>query len=162
MVALALLTVLSLLWMARRVRRRGRFGPSSSAARRSLSPVVLGLGGWFLGALIVSTTVPDVRFDDQLLVTLAVGAPIGAGVYLAWAHRDWSAGIRTAGFAAATVGALVGAWLGFHATDGLLAPIAAVVGAAAGANGALLAIDIRWDRLVRDRVEDCGKIGVNP
>jgi len=55
------------------------------------------------------------------------------------------------GFAAAVGGALVGAWLGFHATEGLLALITAIVGAAVGGNVTLLGLDIAWDRQVRDR-----------
>jgi hypothetical protein len=45
----------------------------------------------------------------------------------------------------------VGARLGFNATEGLLAVITTIVGAAAGGNLALLALDIAWDWLVRDR-----------
>ena len=53
MVGLGLITVLSLLWLPRRVHKRGRFGRKSSATLRSLYPIVLGLGGWFAGVLIV-------------------------------------------------------------------------------------------------------------
>jgi hypothetical protein len=58
------------------------------------------------------------------------------------------------GFAAAAAGALVGAWLGFNVTSaafGALAPLLAIVGAAVGGNLLLLALDISWDRQVRDR-----------
>jgi hypothetical protein len=81
--ALAALTVLSLLVMARLVRTRGRIGPKSGALLRSVYPLVLGLGGWFLGALIVLTTMPGVRIDNKLLIILSVGVPIGLGAY--WA-----------------------------------------------------------------------------
>ena len=91
MVGLALLAVLSLLWMARRVRKRGHFGRKASATLRSLYPIVLGLGGWFLGALIVMTTMPGVPLDNELLAVLSVGVPVGLGIYFAWVHRDWSA-----------------------------------------------------------------------
>jgi pimeloyl-ACP methyl ester carboxylesterase len=151
MIGLALLTVLSLLWMGWRVHKRGRFGRKAGATLRSLYAIVLGLGGWFLGVLIVITTMPGIALDDELLAALSVGAPIGLGVYLAWVNRDWSAQIRVTGFAAAVGGALVGAWLGFHAAAGLLALIAAIVGAAVGGNATLLALDIAWDRQVRDR-----------
>jgi pimeloyl-ACP methyl ester carboxylesterase len=60
MVGLVLLTVLSLLWMARRVHKRGRLGRKTSALLRSLYPIVLGLGGWFVSVLIVITTMPGV------------------------------------------------------------------------------------------------------
>ena len=77
--------------MARRVHRRGRFGRKASATLRSLYPIVLGLGGWFLGVLIVLTTMPGVPLDDALLAALSVGVPIGLGIYFAWVNRDWSA-----------------------------------------------------------------------
>ena len=64
MLGLAALTVLSLLWMARRVHRRGAYGRKASAALRTLYPIVLGLGGWFLGVLIVLVAVPSVPLDD--------------------------------------------------------------------------------------------------
>jgi hypothetical protein len=151
MVGLALLAVLSLLWTARRVHKRGRFGPKTSATLRSVYPIVLGLGGWFLGALIVLTTLPGVPLDDEVLAVLGVGVPVGLGIYWAWVNRDWSAKTKTTGFAVAVGGALLGAWLGFHSTEGLFALITAIVGAAAGANVILLALDISWDRRARDR-----------
>ena len=97
MVGLALLALLSLLWMSRRVCNRGRFGRKASAALRSVYPIVLGLGGWFLGAMIVMTTMPTVPLDSEVLAGLSVGLPIGLGVYLAWVHRDWSARPRPSG-----------------------------------------------------------------
>jgi hypothetical protein len=48
-------------------------------------------------------------------------------------------------------GALVGAWAGFNAPDGLLALITAIVGAAVGANLTLIALDISGDRSGRRR-----------
>jgi pimeloyl-ACP methyl ester carboxylesterase len=150
MVGLAVLMVLSLILMARRVRKRGRFGRKASATLRSLYPIVLGLGGWFLGVLVVITTMPGVPLDDELLAVLSVGLPIGLGIYYAWADRDRPARTRTAGFVAATAGALVGAWLGFNATTDLLALITSIVGAAAGANLILLAYDIARERSARE------------
>jgi hypothetical protein len=151
MVSLALLTVVSLLWMARWVHKRGRFGPAASATLRSLYPIVLGLGGWFLGTLIVLTTMSGVSLDNALIATLSVGVPIGLGVYLAWVDPDWSAKTRIMGFAAAISGALIGAWLGFNATSGFFVIATAIVGAAVGANLILLALDIIWDRSNRSR-----------
>jgi hypothetical protein len=142
MVGLALLTVLSLVWMARRVHRRGGFGGKASATLRSVYPIVLGLGGWFLGALIVITTMPGVPLDDELLAMLSVGVPVGLGTYLAWVRRDWSAQTKSIGFAAAAAGALAGAWLGFHATTGLVALVTAIAGSIAGANLALILLDM--------------------
>jgi hypothetical protein len=151
MLAVAALAVVSLLWMPIRVRRRGAFGRKASATLRWLYPVVLGLGGWFLGVLIVITTMPGVGLDDELLAALSVGVPIGLGIYFGWVNRDWSAMTKTTGFAAAAAGALVGARLGFNATDGVLAVLTTIVGAAAGGNLTLVALDIAWDRQARDR-----------
>ena len=151
MTGLALLAVLSLLWMARRVHKRGPFGPKASATLRSVYPLVLGWGGWSLGALIVLTTMPGVHLDDELLATVSVGVPVGLGIWLAWVNRDWSAPAKTTGFAAAAAGALIGAWLGFRAATGLLAVITAIAGAAAGANLLLLVLDISRERRARGR-----------
>jgi pimeloyl-ACP methyl ester carboxylesterase len=142
MVTLALLTVLSLLWMGRHVRQRGRFSPGPSALLRSAYPIILGVGGWSLGALIVLTTNPGIPLADGLLAALAVGAPIGMGVYLAWVNRDKSRRARTIGLAAALLGALVGARLGFDAIDGPMAVVTTLAGAIVGANLVLLGLDI--------------------
>ena len=146
MVGLPLLVLLSLLWMARHVRRHGSFGRKTSASLRSLYPIVLGLGGWLLGVLIVITTMPGVPLDSELFAVVAVGVPIALGIYGAWVHRDWSARSKTAGVAAAVAGALVGAWVGFNATEGLLALPTAIVGGAVGANLLLIILDISRTR----------------
>jgi pimeloyl-ACP methyl ester carboxylesterase len=151
MLSLAALTVFSLALMARRLARRGAYGRKASAVLRSVYPVVLGLGGWFLGVLIVLTTMPTVPIDHELLAGVSVGAPIGLGVYFAWANRDWTAATKLTGLAAAVSGALVGAWLGFNATEGLAALLATIAGAAVGANLTLIGLDIAWDRQARDR-----------
>jgi pimeloyl-ACP methyl ester carboxylesterase len=144
MVGLAVITVLSLLWMA--VRRTPRFGRKKSVLMRSLYPIVLGLGGWFVGVLLVITTMPGVPLNDLRLATLSVGLPVALGIYYAWLNRDWPARTRLTGFVAAVIGGLVGAWLGFHAGADLLALGTAIVGAVAGANLTLLALDISWAR----------------
>jgi pimeloyl-ACP methyl ester carboxylesterase len=152
MVGFILLTLVSLLWwMPRRVQKRGGFGPVGSALLRSAYPPVLGLGGWFLGVLIVLTTGLAIPLDNALLAVLGVGAPIGLGVYLAWVHRDWSAKTKLGGVLGAMGGALAGAWLGFLATAGLLALVTAIVGAAVGANLVLVGLDLFWDRSGRPR-----------
>jgi pimeloyl-ACP methyl ester carboxylesterase len=156
MVGLALLAVLSLLWMSGRVRRCGSFGRKASASLRSLHPIVLGLGGWFVGVIVVLTTMPTVPLDNDVLAGLSMGLPIGLGIYWAWVHREWSATTRAVGFAAAVGGALVGAWLGFNATTGLAALLTTMVGAAAGGNLTVLALDIAWDRSARDRLAETG------
>jgi pimeloyl-ACP methyl ester carboxylesterase len=151
MLALAALTLLSLLVMALRVRWRGAYGRKGSAVLRSIFPMVLGLGGWALGVMLVLAAMPGTPVDDELVVALSVGVPIGLGIYLAWVNRDWSAATRATGFAAATGGALVGAWLGFDATEGMLALLTAIVGAAVGGNLTLIHLDVAWDRRAHDR-----------
>jgi putative drug exporter of the RND superfamily len=151
MAGLGLLTVLSLLWMPRRVHKRGRFGRKASVALRSLYPMLLGLGGWFGAVLVVQATKADVPLDDAQLAVLAMGVPIGLGLYFAWVNRDWSAATRWKGFVAATGGALVGAWLGFNAGKGLIALVTTIIGATVGGNLILLVLDISWDRRVRNR-----------
>lgn len=155
MLALAGLTVLSLVLMALRVRWRGPFGRTSSVVLRAVFPLVLGLGGLCLGVLIVLTTNAGIALTDELVVALSVGVPVGLGVYLAWVNRHSLTPTGT-GLAAAAGGALVGAWLGLDATDagfGFVAPFVAIVGATAGANLALLLLDIAWDRQARVRSE---------
>jgi pimeloyl-ACP methyl ester carboxylesterase len=147
MVGLALLTVLSLLWMYVHVHRRGPFGRKTSAVLRSLYPVVLGLGGWFAGVLLVTTTMETTPIDSPLLAVLGVGVPVGLGVYLAWV----SAPSKGFGFLVAMIGALLGAWLGFHAGTDLLALITAIVGATAGANLGVVVLDIWRERSVGER-----------
>jgi hypothetical protein len=76
MLGLSALAVLSLLWMALRVRWQGSFGRKSSVVLRAVYPIVLGVGGWLLGALVVLTTAPE-SLDDDVLAALSVGLPIG-------------------------------------------------------------------------------------
>jgi pimeloyl-ACP methyl ester carboxylesterase len=147
----AALTVVSLLVLPFRVYGRGRVGRKSSAAIRSLYVVLLGIGGWFAGLLIVLTTMPSVPIDDELLGALSVGVPVALGTYFAWVHRDWAAQVKLIGFAATAAGALFGAWLGLHVVGGMFAVVTAVVGATVGANALLLALDIAWDVQARDR-----------
>jgi hypothetical protein len=148
MLSFAALTVLSLLWLA----LRGRpFGRKSSVTLRSVYAIVVGFGGWFLAELIVLTALPTLALDGELLTALATGLPIGLAIYFAWARREWSAATKATGFAAATAGALVGAWLGFNVLAGLLGLVTALLGAVAGGNLALLALDIAWDSQARDR-----------
>jgi hypothetical protein len=67
MLGLTALTVLSLVWMPLRVLRRGPFGRKSSRALRSVYAPLLGIGGWFTGALVVLTAMPTVPLQDELL-----------------------------------------------------------------------------------------------
>ena len=150
--ALATLTVLSLLWMAWWVHKRESFGRTASAVLRSLYPIILGVSGFLLGILIVLTTMPSIPIDNDLLVALSIGLPVGLGIYLAWVHRNWSAQSKGVGLAAAVAAALAGAWLGFHATPGLTALVTAILGAVAGANLVLILLDMARARSVDDRI----------
>lgn len=151
MVGFAGLAALSLLWLARRAGRWGGFGRTTSVVLRSIYPLVPGLGGWFLGALVVMTFWPAIPLDNGLLAVVSVGVPIGLGTYWAWVRRDWPAQARTAGLVAALGGALISAWLGLNAADGPLALATTIVGATVGANLALIFLDIARDRPGRDR-----------
>jgi hypothetical protein len=149
MAGFIVLGVLALLWMPGRVRRRGSVGRVTGALLRTMLPLVLGLGGWSLGALIVLTTMPTVPLDDELLAGLSIGLPVGLGMYWAWVHRDWQASARAVGFCAALGGGLVGAWLGFNASGGLLALPTTIIGAGVGSNVALIFLDVARERGVR-------------
>jgi uncharacterized membrane protein YfcA len=77
--------------------------------------------------------------------------PVGLAIYWAWRNRGWTAATKLTGFVAGVGGALLGAWLGFHAGTDLLALVTAFLGAIAGANLALVVLDIARDRKARDR-----------
>ena len=151
MLGLAALTVLSLLWIALRVRWRGPFGRKASGALRSVYALLLGVGGLLLGVLIVLTALPRVPINDGLLATLSVGVPVGLGLYFAWVNPGWSVRTKAIGFAAAAAGAILGAWLGFNATEGAFPLLTAIAGAAVGGNLIVFALDIAWDKQARDR-----------
>jgi hypothetical protein len=142
LLGLVVLMVLSLIVLARRVGSRERIGPVAAGALRSIYPIMLGLGGWSLAALIVLTTMPGVRITNELVVITSVAVPAGLGIYWAWVHRSWSAATKRAGGAAAGLGALAGAWLGFEAAVVPLALLTAIAGAVAGANLALILLDL--------------------
>ena len=149
MVGFALLTLLSLIWMPLRIRRRGRYGRKAAAGLRALCPIVLGFGGWFFVALTALVLWPTLPLDNQALGVLSIGIPIGLGIYWAWVDPDWAKDARSRGFLAAAGGALIGAWLGFNATVGLLALITSILGAAAAANLALITYDVSRARSAR-------------
>ena len=151
MLGLAALTVLSLLWMALRVRRRGPFGRKSSAVLRVALPDRARPGR--LVPRRADRAHDDARCrrsTDELLASLSVGLPVGLGVFLAWVDRG-SAAPATRG-SRRRRGRALGAWLGFNVTAaafGFLAPFVAIVGATAGANLFLIALDVAWDRQTR-------------
>jgi hypothetical protein len=147
MLGFALLTVFSLLWMPWRVKTRGRLGRRASVLLRSVYPLVLGLGGWFLASLTVLIAAPRVPINGELLVALSMGVPIGLGIYWAWVERDRPAETKRIGLAGALLSAIVGGWLGFHVTADLLAVFTTIAGAAAAANLGLITLDIARDRV---------------
>lgn len=142
MLGVVAVSALSLVAMAARVRRRGRIGGRASAVLRSIFPLVLGLGGWSLGALIVLTTMPTVRIDNEALIVGSVGAPVALGIYWAWVHRAWSVVTKRAGRAAVVIGTFAGAWLGFHAGSVEMAMITTIAGAIAGGNLGVIVVDL--------------------
>ncbi|MEA2244742.1 MAG: hypothetical protein QOD24_4298 [Solirubrobacteraceae bacterium] len=141
MVGLALLTVLSLAWMAGRVRRRGSLGRGTRVVARSAWALLLGLGGWFAGAVLALIALPSVPIDAELLMVLSMAVPVAIASSYGWRAPDRAA-TNTASLAAAVAGALVGAWLGFTSTTGMLAVATTLAGAVAGTNLALIACDI--------------------
>jgi pimeloyl-ACP methyl ester carboxylesterase len=142
MMGFGLLMILSLLLMWRRAHKRGGVGRKASAILRSVYLLVLGLGGWFTGLIIVLAALPTVPLDSELMAVLSIGTPIGLGTYWAWVNRDRPARATTIGIWVALTGALIGALLGFNATSGLMAVITTIIGAAAGANLGLIALDV--------------------
>jgi pimeloyl-ACP methyl ester carboxylesterase len=141
LVALTTLMAAPLVAMARHVRRRGGFGPVAGALLRSLYPILAGLGGWSLGALIALAT-PGVSLVDQLPAVLGIGSPVGLVIWLAWVPSGRTHSATMKGFVGALSGALLGGWLGFHAGGGVTSVGTTIIGAIAGANLALILLDL--------------------
>jgi pimeloyl-ACP methyl ester carboxylesterase len=148
MIGFALLAVIWLVVLAIRIRRRGGTGRKTGAWIRSAGPIVFGLGGWFLGALLILRfwLWPSQPLDDELLAVVSIAVPIWLGVYAGWVRTDTPKAMRAKGIGAAGVGAVVGAVLGFNVTSGLIALITTIIGAAAVSNLSLLVLDIWVER----------------
>ena len=148
MIGVALLAVIWLVVLAIRIRRRGGTGRKTGAWIRSAGPIVFGLGGWFLGALLVLRfwLWPSGPLDDQLLAVVSIAVPIWLGVYAGWVRTDTPKAMRAKGIGAAGVGAVVGAVFGFNMTSGLIALITTIIGAAAVSNLSLIVLDIWTER----------------
>ena len=99
------------------------------------------MGGWFLGALIALTFLPSVSLSDESLAIVASSVPVAVGLYLAWTRRDRDRATKVAGILAAATGALLGGWLGFVTASGVMALLTTVIGATAGGNIALIALE---------------------
>ncbi len=146
MIGVALVAVIWLVVLAIRIRRRGGTGRKTGAWIRSAGPIVFGLGGWCLGALLVLRFWPSRPLDDQLLAVVSIAVPIWLGVYAGWVRTDTPKAMRAKGIGAAGVGAVVGAALGFHVTSGGIALITTIIGAAVVSNLSLLVLDIWTER----------------
>jgi pimeloyl-ACP methyl ester carboxylesterase len=146
MIGFALLAMSWLAVLAIRIRRRRGTGPKTGAWIRSAGPIFFGLGGWFLGALLVLRFWPSLPLDDQLLAVVSIAAPIWLGVYAGWVRDVTPKSYRAKGIGAAGVGAVVGATLGFHEGSGLMAVITTIIGAATVSNLSLLVLDIWTER----------------
>ena len=148
MVGVALLAVIWLMVLAIRIRRRGGTGRKTGAWIRSAGPIVFGLGGWLLGALLILRfwLWPSQPLDDELLAVVSIAVPIWLGVYAGWVRTDTPKAMRAKGIGAAGVGAVVGAVLGFNVTSGLIALITTIIGAAVVSNLSLLVLDIWTER----------------
>jgi len=143
LLGLAALTVLSLLWMTVRLRKQASFGRKGSAAVRSLYAVLLGLGGWCLGVLVVLTTLPTVPIDDQVLVVISVGLPVALAVYCGWLKRDSSPTIKLVGLGTVLSAAILGAWLGYHVpATPFLGAVTGILAAVAAANLGLTVLEV--------------------
>ncbi len=144
MAGLALFTMLSLAWMALRVRRRGRLGRVTRVVARSAWALVIGVGGWLAAALFALIALPSVPADAEPLIVLGMAVSVALAGWLGWRGPDRAAAGR-AGLAAAVAGALAGGWLGFGCASEMLAVVTTLVGAVAGANLALIACDVAAD-----------------
>lgn len=142
MAALAALTLLGLLWLPLRVRRRGSAGRRLGGVVRWGFAPLLGLGGWVLAAVLVLVLELRVPLDAEVLTVISAGVPVALASYWGWVHRAWAASEKRIGLAAALGSALVGAWLAFDVETGLLALLTAIAGACAAANLALVLLDV--------------------
>jgi len=152
MFGLAVLAVASLLLLAWRVRKRGTAGRKTGVAFRSVLAFFIGLGGWFLGVLIVLTLWTTVPLSSEPLGILAASVPVALGLYLAWTHRDWRRAAKARGLLAATVGALLGGWYGYTVVPGILGLFATSIAAIATGNIALIALGLWRERPARSAV----------
>jgi hypothetical protein len=136
-----------LLW-ALRVRSRGSAGRKTGLAMRSVLALVVGLGGWFAGALTVLTFWTTVPLSSEALSVVSVGGPVALVLYLAWTRRDAGRAAKAWGLLAAFGGALAGAWYGFTVMPGFTGLFATIIGAIAAGNMALVALGLTDHRKV--------------
>jgi pimeloyl-ACP methyl ester carboxylesterase len=137
-----LFVLVSLGLMFRRVSNRGGFGRKASVSLRSWYAFILGLGGWAGGVISVVALGLPLPLDDALLGVLSVGTSVGLSTYFGWVNPDRTAIRRLGGAAGAIAGAYAGAWYGYTSLSSGTAVLATVVAAIAGANAALIALDL--------------------
>ena len=137
-----LFVLVSLGLMLRRVSKKGGFGRKASLSLRSWYAFILGLGGWAGGVIAVVALGLPLPLDDALLGVVSVGTSVGLSTYFGWVNPDWTLTRRLAGASAAIAGAYAGAWYGYTSLSGGLAVLATIVAAIAGANAALIALDL--------------------
>jgi hypothetical protein len=142
MLGLVVLAAATLLWSALRVRRRGAAGRKTGLAMRTAGGFVVGLGGWFLGALIALTFWTTVPLSSEPLAVLSVGLPVALVLYLAWTQRDAGRAAKARGLLAAIAGALIGGWYGFTVIPGFTGLFATIIAAIATGNIALIALGL--------------------
>jgi pimeloyl-ACP methyl ester carboxylesterase len=139
---LSVLAIAVLAWLWLRLRRRGGVGTKTGfAARTALAPIV-GLGGWCVGVLILLTTWPAQSIAYEPASVLFIAVPTSLAVHLAWVHRAWSRSIKNLALVAAVGGGALGTWLGLHVVTGPFGAVTAAVGAALGANLAVVSYDV--------------------
>src|SRR4051794_4539591 len=133
-------TLISVIWIARRLHRRAPLGRKAGVAARALLPLVVGLGGWCLAVLIVLVAFPTMPITDQVLAVVSIAPPVALAVYAGWFRT--AVGGSVAAFATVTA-AVLGAWLGYHVPQAPgLGAVTAIVGATIAANLGLIALDI--------------------
>ncbi|MDY7103193.1 MAG: hypothetical protein S0880_18580, partial [Actinomycetota bacterium] len=99
-------------------------------------------GGWCTVLLLRFTVLPSLGVADAIVAVPAVALPIGLGAHLAHVDRAQPARTRRVGLALALLAALAGGWFGLGAVGGLAAVATTTLGAAVGANLALVLADL--------------------
>jgi pimeloyl-ACP methyl ester carboxylesterase len=140
MLGAVILAAATLAWAAFLVRRRGAAGRKTGLALRTAGGFVVGLGGWFLGALIALTFWTTVPLSSEPLAVASACPPVALVLYLAWTRRDAGRAARIRGLLAASAGALAGGWYGYTVMPGLTGLFATIIGAIAAGNVALIAL----------------------
>jgi pimeloyl-ACP methyl ester carboxylesterase len=146
MLGFVVLAAAALLWAALRVRMRGAAGRKTGLVMRSVLAFAVGLGGWFLGVLVVLTFWTTVPLGSEPLAVLSVGLPVALVLYLAWTRRDAGRAAKTGGLLAASAGTLIGGWYGYTVIPGFIGLFATIIGAIAAGNIALIALELIGER----------------